>query len=57
MNCLNSIHIKLAAVAQLIALEMNVRTRHIEPQSSQCAAVRNIFPWPTYTKVFGGHRM
>jgi len=44
MNTQNFIHIQLAPVGQLIALELNVMTRHIEPQTSQCAAVRKIFP-------------
>jgi len=26
------------------SLQMNVTTRHIEPQTSQCAAVRKLFP-------------
>jgi hypothetical protein len=44
MNTQNFIHIQLAAVGQLIALQMNVTTRHIEPQTSQYAAARKIFP-------------
>lgn len=56
MNTLNSVHIKLAAVVQLVALEMNVTTRYVEPQTSQYASVRKIFPWLTYTKVFGVSR-
>jgi hypothetical protein len=44
MNTQNFIFVQLAAVGQLIALEMNVMTRHVEPQTSQCAAVGKIFP-------------
>lgn len=44
MNTQNFIHIQLAAVGQLVALEMNVTTRHVESHTSQCAAVRKIFP-------------
>jgi hypothetical protein len=44
MNTRNFIHIQLAAVGQLITLQMNVTTRHIETQTSQYAAVRKIFP-------------
>jgi hypothetical protein len=35
---------------------MNVVTRYIALQTSQYAAVRKIFLWLTYTKVFGFHR-
>jgi hypothetical protein len=46
----------LAAVVQLVALEMNVATRHVEPQNAQFAVVRKTFPWLTDTTTFGGHR-
>jgi hypothetical protein len=54
MNTQNFIYIQLAAVGQLIALEMNVMTRHVEPQT-MCYCEEDIF-WPTYIKVFGVHR-